>query len=294
MRHIARLLFLVVAFCSAMVFADEGRITVAVSLQPYATLVKMVGGDYVNVVTLLPPGADPHNFEPKPAVIKAFSLAQVYFSDGSGLDKIWMPRFLGANKNVQVIDISKNIEWMKAEHDDHHHGSVHHHDEDEIDPHIWTSPTRVKFLAQNIYYALKTLDPKHEIYYVNRITETQNRLVQMERMMNEAIFDMPRNRRSFIVFHPSYGYLAKDFKLKQYTIEVNGKEPKPRDLANLIKMGRKNGVKAVFVQPEFSKRAAETIAKDLNAVVVETDPLSADFLGNTQKFLNALIEASKK
>ena len=75
---------------------------------------------------------------------------------------------------------------------------------------------------------------------------------------------------------------------------MNGKEPKPKDLANLIKIGRKNGVKTVFVQPQFSKRAAATIAKDLGAVVVETDPLDADVLGNAQKFVDALNEARKK
>lgn len=293
MRRIARLLFLVVTISAAIVFAGEEKITVAVSLQPYATLVKMVGGPYVNVITLLPPGADPHNFEPKPAVIKAFSLAQVYFSDGSGLDKVWLPRFLAANKNVDVVDISKYIEWMKAEHDSHEING-HHHDEDEIDPHVWTSPYRVKYLAQNIFHALKRLDPEHEIFYINQIQQVQNQLTAVARKLKETVITMPVNRRSFIVFHPSYGYLAKDFGLKQYAIEVNGKEPKPRDLANLIKMGRKNGIKAVFVQPEFSKRAAETIAKDLGAVVVETDPLAADFIGNTEKFIKALKEAGKR
>ena len=290
MRHIARLLFLLV-IVPAILWAGEDRITVAVSLQPYATLVKMLGGDRVNVVTLLPPGADPHNFEPKPAVIKAFSVAQVYFTDGSGLDKTWMPRFLGANKNVQVVDISKGIEWMKSEEEHGAHG--HHHDE-EMDPHIWTSPTRMRFLAQNIFQELKRLDPKHTIEYVNRASSVQDELALVERQLNEAVISMPKDRRSFIVFHPTYGYLAKDFKLKQYTIEVNGKEPKPRDLANLVKLGRKNNIKNVFVQPQFSKRAAETIAKDLGAVVVETDPLAADFIGNTEKFVKALREASKK
>lgn len=291
MRRIA-LLFLLVLI-PAVLWAGDGRITVAVSLQPYATLVKMLGGDRVNVVTLLPPGADPHNFEPKPAVIKAFSVAQVYFSDGSGLDKTWMPRFLGANKNVKVIDISKNIKWMKSEHDDH--GILgHHHDEDELDPHIWTSPNRVRLLADNIFFELKKLDPEHVVYFANRNAELQDQLALVERHLNETVMSLPLERRSFIVFHPSYGYLAKDYKLKQYAIEVNGKEPKPRDLANLIKVGRKKGVKAVFVQPEFSKRAAETIAKELGAVVVETDPLSADFIGNTNKLINALKEACKK
>ena len=162
MRHIARLLFLLVVFPAAIVLANEEHITVAVSLQPYSTIVRLIGGARVNIVTLLPPGADPHNYEPKPAVIKAFSLAQIYFTDGSGLDKAWMPRFLGANKKVKVIDISDKIEWMKAEHDDH--DLLGHHDEGELDPHIWTSPARVKILAMNIYNTLKEIDPEHSKY----------------------------------------------------------------------------------------------------------------------------------
>ena len=152
----------------------------------------------------------------------------------------------------------------------------------------------MRFLAQNIFQELKKLDPKYVIDYVNRASMVQDELALVERQLNEAVISMPKDRRSFIVFHPTYGYLAKDFKLKQYTIEVNGKEPKPRDLANLVKVGRKDGVKIVFVQPQFSKRAAETIAKELGAVVVETDPLSADFIGNTQKFIKAIKEGGKK
>lgn len=290
MRLVARLLFLLVVI-PAVVFASEENITVAVSLQPYATLVKMVGGARVNVVTLLPPGADPHNYEPKPAIIKAFSLAQVYFTDGSGLDKAWLPRFLGANKKVKVEDISKGIEWMNSEHDEH--GKGHHHD-NEIDPHIWTSPARMKTLAQNIYEIFKKMDPEHLSYYIARIQMTHDILRKADRRLAAAVLDLPHKNRSFIVFHPTYGYLAKDYKLTQYAIEVNGKEPKPRDLANLIQVGRKNNVKVVFVQPQFSKRAAATIAKDLGAVVVETDPLDADFLENTQKFVDGLKEAGKK
>ena len=290
MRHIARLLFLLVVI-PAVVFAGDEHITVAVSLQPYATLVKMLGGARVNVVTLLPPGADPHSYEPKPAIIKAFSLAQLYFTDGSGLDKIWMPRFMSANKKVQVVDVSKDIEWMKSEEGHEAHG---HHHENEIDPHLWTSPARMKVIAQNIYQAFKLMDPEHFSYYVARFQTTMNALHKADRKIVSAVIGMPKERRSFIVFHPSYGYLAKDYKLKQYAIETGGKEPKPKDLSRLIQMGRKNNVKVVYVQPQFSKRAAATIAKELGAVIVETDPLSEDFLGNVQKFVDGLNEASKK
>lgn len=289
-----RSLFLLVLIPAAIVCAGNEHITVAVSLQPYSTLLKMLGGARLNVVTLLPPGADPHNYEPKPAIIKAFSLAKVYFTDGSGLDNAWLPRFLGANKNVQVVNFSRNIEWMKAEDHDHDAIGHHHDDENELDPHIWTSPYRMQLLAINIYEALKNIDPEHVAYYTARFQNTQELLRKVHRKLTSVIMGLPLDRRSFIVFHPSYGYLAKDYKLTQYAIEVNGKEPKPRDLAKLIQMGRKNNIKAVFVQPEFSKRAAATIAKDLGAVVVETDPLSDDFIGNTQKFIDALAEAKKR
>lgn len=291
MRRIVRSLLLLVLIPFAIAFAGDEHITVAVSLQPYATIVKMVGGARVNVVTLLPPGADPHNYEPKPAIIKAFSLAQVYFTDGSGLDKAWMPRFMAANKKVNVIDMSKSIEWMKMEHEGN---SLHGHHDDDLDPHIWTSPARVRILAMNIFEALKQIDPEHFSYYVSRYQNAQELLEKKSREINEAVINMPLSSRSFIVFHPSYGYLAKDYKLKQYAIEVNGKEPKPRDLSKLIQIGRKNGTKIVFVQPQFSKRAAQTIAKELGAIIVETDPLSEDFIGNVQKFIDALKQIGKK
>ena len=294
MRLIARLLFLLVVI-PAVVFANDEHITVAVSLQPYATLVKMIGGTRVNVVTLLPPGADPHNYEPKPAVIKAFSLAQVYFTDGSGLDKVWLPRFLSANKKVKVHNVSRGIEWIELGQDEHEEHAEHdHHHDGDIDPHIWTSPARMKLIAVNIYEALKNMDPDHLAYYTGRYQRLQESLRAADRKLSAAVLGLPKESRSFIVFHPTYGYLAKDYSLKQYAIEVNGKEPKPKDLAKLIQFGRKNKVKVVYVQPQFSKRAASTIAKELGAVIVETDPLDADFLGNVQTFVDGLKEARKK
>jgi zinc transport system substrate-binding protein len=290
MRRIVRSLLLLVLIPVAIAFAGDEHITVAVSLQPYSTIVKMVGGARVNVVTLMPPGADPHNFEPKPATIKAFSLAQIYFTDSSGLDKVWMPRFLAANKKVKVIDISKNIKWLKLEHDGF---DLHEHHAEDIDPHIWTSPARIKFLAINIFEALKNIDPEHDYYYSALLQRALDMLSNLERELNEAVIYMPVKSRSFIVFHPSYGYLANDYKLKQYAIEVNGKEPKPKDLSKLIQIGRKNNVKLVFVQPQFSKRAATTVAKDLGATIVETDPLSADVVGNIRKFIEALKQVGK-
>lgn len=281
------------------------NLAVAVSLQPYANIVKNVAGDRVDVITLLPPGADPHTFEPKPATLKAFSKVNVYFSDGSGMDKAWMPRFKGVNKNVQVVELSKNMQWMEGE--NHHHGEEHEADEanehtselahehhHELDPHIWTSPKRVLLIAQNVCDALIALDSAGKDVYTAQLAKFKERLETLDKELQEAIAKLPVDRRTFIVFHPSYGYFAIDYGMKQLSIEVNGKEPKPKDLANLIEEGREHGVHIVFVQPQFSKRAAGTIAKELNAVVVTTDPLAYDFAENVRTLIKAIAQAAQK
>lgn len=288
---------LCLAFASVVYAAAAEKLTVAVSLQPYANIVKNIAGDRVDVVTLLPPGADPHTFEPKPQSLKEFAKASIYFSDGSGMDKAWMPRFKGVNKNVQVVGISKGIGWMAADEVEHRHeGEVVHHEEhhEGFDPHVWTSPKRVAIIAQNVLDALAQLDPAGKETYTQNFTAFKAELETLNADLKNAVNALPIGKRTFIVFHPSYGYLAFDYGMQQLSIEVEGKEPKPKDLAFLIEEGKKHFAHIVFVQPQFSKRAAETIAKELNAVVVTTDPLAYDFMGNVRSLVKAISEAAGK
>lgn len=288
---------LCLAFASVVYAASAAKLTVAVSLQPYANIVKNIAGDRVDVVTLLPPGADPHTFEPKPQSLKEFAKASIYFSDGSGMDKAWMSRFKGVNKNVQMVEISKGIGWMAADEVEHRHeGEVAHHEEhhEGFDPHVWTSPKRVAIIAQNVLDALVQLDPAGKETYTQNFTAFKAELETLNADLKNAVNALPIGKRTFIVFHPSYGYLAFDYGMQQLSIEVEGKEPKPKDLAFLIEEGKKHFVHIVFVQPQFSKRAAETIAKELNAVVVMTDPLAYDFMGNVRSLVKAISEAAGK
>lgn len=290
-----RLAFLVLALCASLFAAN---LTVAVSLQPYANVVHEIGGGEVQVVTMLPPGADPHTFEPKPASLKEFSRATVYFSDGSGMDAAWLPRFKGVNKNVNVVSISKGITWMEA--DEHHHYEgeercdKHHHDEhdgddhEEMDPHLWTSPLQMMQVAENVCEALMSLDAANKDLYRKRANDLIFRLKKLDVELRQTINMLPEGGRTFIVFHPAYGYFARDYGMKQLTVEVAGKEPKPRDLANLVKTGKANNVHIVFVQPQFSKRAAATIAKELDAKILDTDPLSYDYEGNIRALIKSI------
>ncbi len=275
----------------------SAKLTVAVSLQPYASVVSEIGGDNVDVVALLPPGADPHTFEPKPQTLKEFTKASVYFSDGSGMDAAWLPRFKGVNKNVQIVSLSKDIQWMEEDEHHHHdeHGEDHEEDEDheELDPHLWTSPLQMMQIAKNVCDALIEQDSSNAVTYIERTVNLMERLKKLDVDLRTSIEKLPQQARTFIVFHPSYGYFARDYGMTQLTVEVDGKEPKPRDLFNLAKTGKANNVHIVFVQPQFSKRAAATIAKELNAIILDTDPLSYDYEKNIRALLSAIDRNSK-
>ncbi len=278
--------------------AFAANLTVAVSLQPYSNVVKEIGGSEVLVVTMLPPGADPHTFEPKPASLREFAKATVYFSDGSGMDAAWLPRFKGVNKNINIVSISKGITWMEEDEHHHHEGEEHcdkhHHDEhddddhEEMDPHLWTSPLQMMQVAENVCEALMVLDAANKDLYRKRANALIFRLKKLDVELRQTINKLPANAKTFIVFHPAYGYFARDYGMKQLTVEVAGKEPKPRDLMNLAKTGKANNVHIVFVQPQFSKRAAATIAKELDAKILDTDPLSYDYEGNIRALIKSI------
>lgn len=289
-KGIFKLAMLVVAMAACSVFAAD-KLVIAVSVAPYANILQAIGGSEVEVVVMIPAGANPHTYEPRPDVLKRFAKAQVYFSDGSGMDKAWLPRFKGVNKNIKIIDISKSVSWMQEIDHDHHHAGEHE-DHPELDPHIWTSPKQVAVIAFNMRYALSQLRPEKDGYFVMNHGLFLRKLGNIQNKLKDAVIRMPDSTRAFIVFHPAYGYLARDYGLKQYTVEVNGKEPKPKDLQKLIEEGKKHNVHLVFVQPQFSERAAQTIAKELNAKIQTTDPLSYDFLSNITTMIESIKDAS--
>lgn len=277
--------FLILAW-AALLFA-EPKLSVAVTLAPYAKIVQEIAGENVNVVTLVPPNANPHVFEPKPNSLRAFSKASLYLSDGSGLDKAWRPRFQGVNPNIRIVDVSKGVSWMKEEH--------HHADEpdEDLDPHIWNSPRMAIIIASNVCSALVEIDAVNAGAYRTNLERFSKRLSDLDIQFVEATKALPEDRRTFIVFHPSYGYLARDYGLKQVAVEMHGKEPKPRDLQKLVHEAKEHQVKTVFVQPQFSRRAAESLSREIHAKIVSIDPLAYDFEKELQNFVDALAEEKK-
>jgi zinc transport system substrate-binding protein len=272
------ILFLL-AFAATVGAYNNTPLHVATSLIPYATIIGALGGERVTVTALVEAGANPHIWEPNPKALKEFSQAQIYFTDSSGMDKPWIPRFVGVNRNVHIVSFQYT-------------NFLHEHDhDDELDPHLWSSPQVVIAIAPRIAAALMAADPQGMEYYKARLASSLKDLYAFDAELKSKIAKLPQERRKFIVYHPSLGYLARDYGLTQISIEMGGKEPKPQDLAHLVEEAREHGIRTIFVQPQFNKASAASLAKEMDGKVEPIDPLQADWEGMIRKLIDALSES---
>ena len=288
-------MFLAIAFSNAaQVFPEPSSntrksIKVFVSIPPQAYFLESVGGERVDVSVLVGPGYSPATYEPTPRQMAELSRAKVYFRIGVPFENVWIERIIKANPNMKVVDTRRGIELlpMKAHRygDDEDH---HHHGKSLKDPHIWTSPRLVKIQARNICDALIGEDPAHTAYYEDNLKAFHIDLDKLDRKITEILKDLKTPR--FMAFHPAWGYFAHDYGLEEIPIEVEGKEPGARALADLIKRVNQEGIKVVFVQAQFSTKNAETVARAIGGRIVRIDPLAKDFLKNMMKIAEAFAE----
>ncbi len=185
-------------------------------------------------------------------------------------------------KDLKNNDIEAFDSHPKESEDEHHH---HHHGEK--DPHVWTSPSNVKIMAKNIYNTLIKHDPKNKDYYKTNYIKFLDEINATDKKIRSLFLDLPANSK-FMVFHPSWGYFAKEYSLVQVAIEVEGKEPKPKMLQKIIKEAKEEKIKAIFTQLEFSDKSARTIASELNIKVLKETPLASNWSQNLIELAKAI------
>ena len=150
------------------------------------------------------------------------------------------------------------------------------------DPHIWLAPQLVKVQARCICDALVKMDPAHETTYSVNYQAFVNELTTVHDTICRILeCDSPgRREKTFMVFHPSWAYFAREFGLRQIAIEIEGKEPGPRQLETVFNQALQNDIHCIFVQPQFSRQSAQAIARQLKARVLVADDLAYDWTGN--------------
>lgn len=258
----------------------EPPLPVVVSIAPQKYFAEKVGGSHVSVTVMIPPGADPHTYEPKPKQVIALSRAKIFFTIGIQFEESWRSRFQSVNPRLVIVPCDAGItkiplrepEELSTGH------SEHAHEHGGTDPHIWLSPPLAKIIARSMHRALVAADPSHKNEYDANLRAFLDEADALDAYLKSIFRNAPR--RKFIVFHPSWGYFAREYGLEQVAIEADGKEPKPAETAALIRFARKSDIRVIFVQPQFSKRSAETIAHGAGARLVVADPLAENWGAN--------------
>ena len=310
-RLLSAILTLVVLFCvSSADLAAQDRINVVVSIPPQKYFVDQIGGEFVNISVMLPPGASPHSFEPRPSQMVELGNAHLYLAIGVEYEKALLPGIKSMHPELRIIHTHRNITKIsmparshdRAPHQSHEQGPENHdhdhgheqgnHRHEGLDPHVWLSPDTVMIMAGSIYQALAEALPDHKGYLQENYFNFHQELLQLDQDI-KGVFSQLRPGTKFMVFHPAWGYFARSYGLVQVPIEVQGKEPKPADLKQLINTARRENIKVVFVSPQFSERSARVIAQSIEGQTVSIDPLALEWKENmlivAEKFRQAAI-----
>ncbi len=261
-----------------------------VSIPPQAYLVERVGGTHVSVQVLVGPGQSPHTFEPTPKQMIALSESRIYFAVGLPFETRLLPRIRSSSEDIIIADASRGIERRPiAGAHTHHDGESHVLGDGLPDPHVWLSPRLVKTMVSNMAEDLAAIEPRLEPAFRANADSLLADLDRLDLELREAL--APLAGRPLFVFHPAFGYFADAYGLVQIAVEIAGQAPSARELARLVEMARAEGVRVVFVQPQFSSRSAEAVAREIGGTVVPIDPLARNYLEGLSDMAKAVREA---
>lgn len=307
------ILALLLGLVSSTALAGES-IPVFVSIAPQKYFVQQIGADLVDVRIMVPPGAAPHTYEPRPQQMVAMAGAKLYFAIGVAFEKAWLARMAAANPRLKVVHTDRGIAKIPMQAHDHHGGNGvyhtakdgqhgkgipptedrlerqgHQHAKEGRDPHIWLSPPLVKIQAGTILEALQESDPAHQNEYQANYHRFVSEIETLHAELKTSLAG--KQKLQFMVFHPSWGYFAAAYDLEQVPVELEGKDPKPAQLQALIAHARQKGLRVIFVQPQFSRKRAALVAREINGQLVIADPLAEDWPANLRAMAAQLTTA---
>lgn len=295
---------IVFIFITLVSFLYASKPEISVSIAPQKYFLEKIAKDKFDINVMVKAGSSPHTYEPKTSQMKSLSNSKIYFYTGIEFEKAWLDKFKKSAPNTIFVDSSAGIERMgMAEHsheeeskatnhkDEKHNDHEDEHDHEGLDPHVWLDPVLVKIQAKNIYEALVSIDELNKEFYTKNYEEFLKELDSLDAKIEEIL--KPYEHKPFMVFHPSWGYFAKRYDLEQISIEVQGKEPKPNELVELVKDAKKHNIKIIFVSPQFSQKSAKTIAQNIGGNVVAIDSLSENWEIDLLKAANEIANSYK-
>lgn len=254
---------------------DEGKLAVYTSFYTLYDFAKKIGGDKVSVSTLVPPGTEPHDWEPKVKDISRLEKARVFIYNGAEMES-WVDKVLGSlkNKDLIVVEASKGIKLIEGDHHEEEgkdDKKKDDHEEHGNDPHVWLNPMYAKRQMEVIKDALVSADPGNKEYFEKNFEDNSKKLDVLDKEYKETVSKF--SKKEIVVAHQAFGYLCEAYGLTQIPIEglSADAEPTAARMVEISKFAKENKVKVIFFEELVSPKVAQAIAKEVGA---ETDMLN--------------------
>ncbi len=253
------------------------KVPVIASIFPVADMVKQVGGMYVDVTTVIPSGASPHTYEPRPSLLKKISKARIFFMIGAGLE-LWAGNFVRLSNNQLVtVKLSEGIPLIKLS--KHNHGDFDpRHGAKDIgsdiaNPHIWLDPNIAKLMVNKIISVLCKIDNKNMKYYEKRGLAYLDKLDELHGLISSRVEKF--KTRKYVCFHPAWDYFARRYALESVGVieAAPGRHPTPRNIKKIVSLIKQYHIRAVFAEPQLNPKVAEVIAREADVKVLLLDPM---------------------
>ena len=281
-------LFLIIAICTGLSCnrnsPETGGKIITVSIAPYSYFIREIAGNDFNVNIMVPPGSNPHIYEPYPGQINRLRKSVAYISNGFlGFETTWLDRFYEMNKTMRKLSLGDKIDQIVSS--DKHVGE---HSEG-ADTHYWVSPACAQIMASEVKDLLCQLNPpERQKYQAN--CDSLILKIKATGAKAKSLF-AGFTGKSFMIYHPNLAYLARDYGLKEIAVEFEGKEPPPSRLKELIDIAASKNIKTIFVQREYDSKNAREIAREIGGHVAVIDPLSENWLKSTNDIIDALYNS---
>jgi zinc transport system substrate-binding protein len=253
---------------------------VLVSIAPYKFLVERIGGERVQVEVVVPAGASPHVFEPRPGQMERVAQSVCFFGIGEAFEPKVEAVVRGYQPQLEYVDLREGIELIPVE------GCAHCKAHGGTDGHIWLSPQRVMVQAQTIAKTLMRLDPEHAQEYEQRLAQLVPELEALDVQVREQM--VTASQRLLVSAHGAFGYFCRDYDLQPLSVEWHGRDRSPRQQTELIQAVRAGQVRVMLSQKQYNDKAVRVLADAVGAEVVEMDPYAEDLIGTIREVAQVL------
>jgi zinc transport system substrate-binding protein len=266
---------------------EQEAAIITVSIPPFKYFVEGIAGDQFKVNVMVPPGANPHIYEPTPDQILNLRRSVAYISDGYlGFESIWLDRFYEVNRQMKRLSLSESIDPIYSE--DHNDG-----DHNEIaDPHYWVSPSCAQKMALALKQFLTELTPENNVLYEANYKILKEKIMSAD--AKAAELETFAKGRAFMIYHPNLAYLARDYGLQEISVEYEGKEPSALRLKELIDLVKRDSLKVILIQKEYDTKNARVISEETSLAPELIDPLSEDWLTSVTDIIEILSKSFEK